>query len=304
MDELREVQKLRAQRYSNLRDSTLMEIDSHSARSRSRSPRRKQEEELRVLSWNVDGLDSMEDDVTDILGRTLWIVKTINERRPHVVLVQELIDFNLNIFKETLGRAFHIYLQKDPKQPYFVGIFVHKATVDVVGEPADIPFPTSKMGRGALGLKVEIKGNNKIYECITCHLESLRESSGERSNQLAIVDSHIRQSLRREKDIRIILGGDLNIRENEVPSEWKRKDCWVLSGRNPDNEYTWDLMLNDNATMPHGGKPRCRFDRFYVFSNEEDDKYVKSFSLVGKERVEGLGRFPSDHFGIMVSLDS
>jgi tyrosyl-DNA phosphodiesterase 2 len=306
MDDLREVNRLRAKRYAEQRDASMMDIDSKSPRTRSRSPRRKEEEELRILSWNVDGLDSEGDDVTDMIGRTLWIVKTINECRPHIVFVQELIDFNLKIFREALGKAFHIYLQKDPKQPYFVGIFVHRSTVEVIGDSTHIHFPTSKMGRGGIGIKIKLKSSKdpkNIYECITCHLESLRESSGERSNQLSIIDSHIRQNLRNERNTRVIVGGDLNIRENEVPNEWKNNDCWKLAGRDPDNEYTWDLKLNDNARMPNGAKPRCRFDRVYIFSNDEA-KAVKSFSLVGKERVDGLGRFPSDHFGILVSFDN
>lgn len=301
MDDLAEIRKLRAQQYAS-RKETDMEIDSAPLRTRSRSPRRPAiDEQLRVMSWNVDGLDSDESNEEDLLGRTLWIVKTINECRPHVVMVQELIDFNLAIFKQALGRGFDIYVQKDPALPYFVGIFVHKGTVDVIGSPSNIVFPTSRMGRGALGISVKLKGASSAskYECITAHLESMRESSSERIIQLSVVDSYI-STLLQGGIKNIIFGGDLNIRDNEVPKDWKEKDCWILAGKDKAHEYTWDLQLNDNARMPNGGKPRCRFDRMYLFSKNSNS--VKSFQLVGKERVEGLDRFPSDHFGVLVSF--
>ena len=303
MDDLREIRRLRASRYANQRESASMEVDSGDTRRRSRSPRRSVDDELRVLSWNVDGLDSEGDDVEDMLGRTLWIVKTINECRPHVVFLQELIDFNLQIFRETLGKSYTVIVQSNPRQPYFVGILVHKATVDILGAPSDIPFPTSKMGRGGVAVRMKLKGSTNTYECITCHFESLRESSGERIYQLSIMDDYIRKQQKNENHhCTVIVGGDLNIRDNEVPNEWKVRDSWILGGRDKENEFTWDLQLNDNARMPNGGKPRCRFDRLYLFSSKNKTQVPKAFSLVGKERVPGLGRFASDHFGILLSL--
>jgi len=297
MDDLNEIRKLRAEQYAS-RKEVPMEVDS--TRSRSRSPRKQAAgAELRVMSWNVDGLDSDAADEEDILGRTLWVVKVINESRPHVVMVQELIDFNLAIFREALGKSFHIYIQKHPALPYFVGILVHKGTVDVVEGPRDISFPGSRMGRGALSVTVRLKNGSQKFECITAHLESMRESSSERVNQLAIVDRHISQQLRSE-EANIIFGGDLNIRENEVPKDWKDKDSWVLAGKDKYHEYTWDLHRNDNARMPNGAKPRCRFDRMYMFPKNGEN--IKSFELVGTERVVGLGRFPSDHFGLLATF--
>ncbi len=305
MESLDEIRRERTAKYA------ASKMDESDARNRSRSPRRRQPEPtlstescMRVMTWNIDGLDS-EHEIEDMLGRTLWVVKTINEERPHVVFLQELIDFNMRVLTQALGKAFHIFTQQDPSMPYFVAILVHKATVSVLGNPKPIPFPSSKMGREGLSIQVRLKSaspTNPPVECITAHLESLRESSRERVNQLSILDEHISDSFRSGTK-RIVFGGDLNIRDSEVPSDWMSRDCWIQTGRNKEHEFTWDLMRNDNAQMPNGGKPRCRFDRMYSFSSpQESNISVESFSLVGTERVEGLDRFPSDHFGLVVSF--
>lgn len=251
------------------------------------------------MSWNIDGLDS-ESEEEDMLGRTLWVVRQINELRPHVVVLQELIDFNFQLISSVLKSSFHIFKQELPRQPYFVGILVHKATVDVIGRPVTIPFPTSKMGRAALAVDVKLKTSTHVVTCMTAHLESLKESSPERIYQLKLCQDHI---AKHKHDIAAcIVGGDLNIRDAEVPPAWKTRDCWNLSGSPKDAEYTWDLMRNDNARMPNGSKPRCRFDRMYLLSEKKDLISVSKFALTGVTRVEGLGRFASDHFGLFTTF--
>jgi exonuclease III len=313
MDDVLEIQKLRARRYEDRRDAKMIEVGPDvTGRRRSRSPRRDLsssvhlESDLRILSWNVDGLDSTTDEEEDMLGRTLWVVKVVNEMRPHVVLFQELVEFNFSILKQALGKAFHIFAQQVQNQPYFVATFVHKATIEIIGPSTRIPFPTSKMGREALSVSVKLKSapESETVEVVTCHMESLREGSDERRHQLSILNSHVHRSL--HGGIKsVIVAGDLNIRDNEVPTGWKEKDCWAIAGSNKDNEFTWDLTKNDNARMPNGSKPRCRFDRMYLFdSGDKVSSWYKvhSFQLVGMERIEGLDRFPSDHFGIFLTL--
>jgi tyrosyl-DNA phosphodiesterase 2 len=175
--------------------------------------------------------------------------------------------------------------------------------VDVIGAPRTIDFPSSKMGRSALSVRLSLKSKpQNPVECITAHLESLRESSSERKKQLSVIQAHIDEILDKRSIQRVVFAGDLNIRDNEVPEKFKSNDCWVKAGRDKDSEYTWDLQRNDNASLPNGGKPRCRFDRMYGFSPGTVSFTVESFQLVGTERVQGLDRFPSDHFGILASF--
>ena len=256
--------------------------------------------ELRVLSWNIDGLDC-ELDEDDLLGRALWVIKTIHEERPHVVFLQELIEFNYHVISSMLESKYHIFRQELPSAPYFVGILVHRASADVIGKAVTIPFPTSKMGRDGLAVNVKLKGSDMTFRCITAHLESLRESSSERVRQLELCDAHIEK--RKEGLTATIIGGDLNIRDSEVPAAWRSRDCWSLAGSPPEAEYTWDLARNDNARMPNGGKPRCRFDRMYLLPHAKGKQVtVREFHLTGLTRVEGLGRFASDHFGIFTTF--
>lgn len=300
MYSLEEIRKQRAATWaSQKKDRDVVMLDSASMRSsRSRSPRKKGCE-LKILTWNIDGLDNNSND-EDMLGRTLWVVKQISELRPHIVFLQELVDLNYQILARLLGKSFHIYVQENAEHPYFVAILVSKQAADgLVGKPEMIKFPTSKMGRAAIFVSVRLQGFPTEMGFITSHLESLRESSNERRDQLSMIDAFIRK--RSEKVI--FFGGDLNIRDNEVPGRWK--DCWIIAGKDKAEEFTWDLSRNSNAKMPNGSQPRCRFDRMYIFdeSNVVPFVEVKKVQLVGTTPVDGLeGRFASDHFGVLTTV--
>lgn len=304
MDALEEMRKERAALWALQRKETdVIMLDDSPRNARSRSPRKREElssesTAFKVLTWNIDGLDN-DSDEEDMLGRTLWVVKQIRHLNPDVVFLQELVDFNFQIISQFLCKGFHIHVQEDAKHPYFVAVLVNKLTVEVIGKPIPIEFPNSKMGRAALFVSIRRKGSTAQYGCITTHLESLRESSHERMSQISIIDAFAKTRM----EDTCIFGGDLNIRENEVPETWKDKDSWIIAGKDGREEFTWDLSMNSNARMPNGSKPRCRFDRIYLLKNESNKK-VKTFKLVGKSPVEGLEgrRFASDHFGVFVSL--
>ena len=284
MDSLDEIRKQRASAWAAKNPKA-----SETSRSRSRSPRvipkPSEVTPLRVLTWNIDGLDNHSDEI-DILGRTLWVIDQIATLCPHVVFLQELIEYNYSILFQKLGSAYHFIKQENCAQPYFVAILIHKRTMEY-HSPGRIPFPTSKMGRSAVYLKARLQGTTEWIGFITAHLESLAESSVERKSQLNLCLDHATGPT--------LFGGDLNIRDTEVPSHLT--DCWVLAGSNKEHQYTWDMSRNDNPKMT--GKPRCRFDRLYALNFEP---LITKFELVGTERVVGLGRFASDHFGIFLEI--
>ena len=64
--------------------------------------------------------------------------------------------------------------------------------------------------------------------------------------------------------------------------------------------YTWDLTRNTNLEWSGKWKPRCRFDRVYIRRSES--VVPEQFGLIGLEKVEGTQSFPSDHWGIRISL--
>ena len=311
MDSLADIRRQRAERWKTDRKG-IPEDTASASRVRSRSPRHmdicvdldspvgSSPGPLRVMSWNIDGLDNNSNE-EDMLGRTLWVTKEINESRPHVVFLQELIEFNFQIISQYLSGAFYIFKQQECNQPYFVAILVHKATMSIHHPGVTIPFPSSKMGRGGVIVAASLKSSNVKIGFVTAHLESLRESSSERIRQFGICTDAADSAISSGAVDVCVFGGDLNIRDNEVPTAFRSRDCWTLAGKPKNHEFTWDLTLNDNARMPNGAKPKCRFDRIYVIGSKLS---VEEFKLVGTERVQGLDRFASDHFGILASFIS
>ena len=274
--------------------------------SRSRSPRRSVmdidagvQESLRVLTWNVDGLNENAE-VEDLLGRTLWVTEEIARIRPHVIFLQELVDFSFSIIEQRCGNSFHVFRQGNCDQPYFVAILVHKATMKVEGNAMPVRFPNSLMGREGLYVSAKLKEDTRS-PCIgflTAHLESMREYASERKNQYEICAKYIEKQ---QVDFSFF-GGDLNAREVDVPPSISSYDCWVTAGRPSDHQYTWDLTRNMNASFPNGSQPRCRFDRMYLIPGRDTQKReLMKFELVGTTTIPNLGD-ASDHFGVLVEI--
>jgi endonuclease/exonuclease/phosphatase family metal-dependent hydrolase len=311
MDPLGEIRRERAILWKNKKRGMPAE-EVPAARARSRSPRKptsveidaepvSSSSDMRILSWNIDGLDDVSDE-EDMLGRTLWVVEEILRTQPNVIFLQELVDFNFAILTQRFQGSFHIFKQQMHLQPYFVAIMVHKGTMEVSASDS-VHFPTSRMGRGGVYVSARRKGTNCLVGFITGHLESLRESSTERQTQLRTCLEFAKNVTKEEHLSCFVIGGDLNIRDTEVPPEIKDKDAWILAGRKRECEYTWDLSRNDNAKMPNGSTPKCRFDRFYVLETFSGSATkVTDFSLIGTARIQGLGRFASDHFGILINI--
>ena len=160
------------------------------------------------------------------------------------------------------------------------------------------------MGRELLSCIIEDNHDNKIF-LSTSHLESQQIGKVNRQKQNKISFENLQVQTESNNCSFGIFGGDLNARDNEVKIALKDKkkihDAWEFSGNNQ-NKFTWDLLLNDNVTIPGAKfKPRCRFDRLYFVENSAKVD-VKRFDLVGTERLDH-GRFPSDHFGIFLELN-
>jgi endonuclease/exonuclease/phosphatase family metal-dependent hydrolase len=262
---------------------------------------------LRVLSWNIDGLDE-NSDMEDILGRTLWVIREINRTRPHVVFLQELVELSISIIEQQCKNSFHVFRQINCTQPYFVAILVHKSTMDIVGRPEPIPFPKSVMGREGLLVTARLRNVDHLsspISFITAHFESTREFAVERKNQFETCWKFIQgksSSPTNNNHSFTVFGGDLNARDSDVPKILSNLDCWVLAGKPTEHQYTWDLVRNKNSVFPDGAQPRCRFDRMYVVpGTQKSVPPIKDFQLVGTEPVPNR-RHASDHFGVLVEI--
>lgn len=74
-------------------------------------------------------------------------------------------------------------------------------------------------------------------------------------------------------------------------------------GEKEDSEITFDMEANDN--VPFGeDKPRRRIDRVYLRHPSSEQIFIPSdLQLIGKDRLGITGQFPSDHWGLYISLD-
>ena len=231
--------------------------------------------------------------------RTTAVCQTILVKQPDFVFLQEVVDASKSIIERKLKSRYNCYAPPSPSMHYFVVILVKKVAHLVVSAPLHCyNFPDSTMGRHLLQLLVNYCGVNIFL--MTSHLESLKDHSRERKNQL-----------RKAFDVMVerrevcIFGGDLNLREPEVRSVKVPQnivDVWEECGAPPDTRYTWDVSANDNLHWPYPNRPKARYDRVYLAPKERVLE-PSSFELVGQDRLPECGRFCSDHWGLCVDFD-
>ena len=226
-------------------------------------------------------------------------------RRPHVVFLQEVIDPSWRLIIAKLDHSYNGYpgYVIPPAGKYYNVILILKDCVSVTSDLRVYPFLGSQKGRHLLQLSVRFFEVD--FDVINSHLESKLQGREQRIRQVNEVFG-IMSELDRSNKISIF-GGDLNLREAEVRMDDLPEDgvdVWEACGKPRDHQFTWDLTENDNLeqTLPSRQPlPRFRFDRVYL--NPDDGALQpKSFELVGKERLPGCGRFPSDHWGLWIEF--
>lgn len=191
------------------------------------------------------------------------------------------------------------------------------------------------MGRHFLAVDIIVdRRADAPLTLITTHLESTKSERSERVKQFTEV-------LLASADYSAIgprtvaLAGDLNIRDDEVLAARKSArekrprvddvvDAWTWCGSPKTQEFTWDTSVNNNLGVQYSS--RCRFDRCFFSSPGATDGrgalrgkprsgtagedqgphkashwVASALELVGRSKVEGLGRFPSDHWGIQIT---
>ena len=134
---------------------------------------------LRVVSWNVDGLDDELD--IDLRARAVCaqlLAAEASSGRPDVILLQEVVDSSLRVFRSEMGRGgyqcvcdevrAHSTLRfpsaADARRvaaqpggaptgfaPYFTAMFTRRATVELL-RVRRTPFANSHVSRRALSL--------------------------------------------------------------------------------------------------------------------------------------------------------
>lgn len=147
---------------------------------------------------------------------------------------------------------------------------------------------------------VEVSLGGNEFCLMTSHLESTREHSAERINQLKTVFQKMQEAT---DSTTVIFAGDTNLRDQEVIKCGGLPDnvfdAWEFLGKPKHCRYTWDTKANDNLRIPAACKHR--FDRIF-FRAEEGHLIPQSLDLIGLERLD-CGRFPSDHWGLLCTLN-
>ncbi|XP_065185576.1 tyrosyl-DNA phosphodiesterase 2-like [Sycon ciliatum] len=264
---------------------------------------------LRVLSWNIDGLDNG----LDIAVRTRAVCDVIEREKPAVVLLQEVVSESMIILAERLATSYSILAPSAERSHYFVAILLRFDACDVAkSNHKVVDFPQSRMDRNLLVATdiVVLRTQHRLAVC-TSHLESLANSSAERKSQLSAV--YQQMVLLAVSHNTVLFGGDTNLRKAEVQACRAPaciRNAYEACGEPPDARYTFDVKTNDNVMQKGwvGAQIRTQYDKMFWASGQPCDSpqkalVPKTFRLVGTQRL-AEGYFPSDHYGILCDLES
>ncbi|KAI4897801.1 hypothetical protein NFI96_021946 [Prochilodus magdalenae] len=241
---------------------------------------------LSLISWNVDGLDTL-----SLAERARGLCSYLALYTPDVVFLQELIPSYAHYVKK---RAVSYLFIEGNEEGYFTGLMLKKSRVKLQSSEV-ISYPTTQMMRNLLCAQVTFRG--KELHLMTSHLESCKDQAAERMKQLGMVFQKIKEA---PDNVTVIFGGDTNLRDSEVAKVGGLPagvmDVWEELGKQEHCRYTWDTKTNSNKDVSYVS--RCRFDRIYLRSAKAEPRMTpEHMALVGMEKLD-CGRYTSDHWGI------
>ncbi|KAM5293787.1 tyrosyl-DNA phosphodiesterase 2 [Glossophaga mutica] len=262
--------------------------------SGSRTPDTVQQEDgsaFSLITWNIDGLDQ-----SNLPERARGVCSFLALYSPDVVFLQEVIPPYYSFLKK---RASNYTIITGHTEGYFTAIMLKKSRVTFKSQEI-IPFPKTQMMRNLLCVHASVSGNALCL--MTSHLESTRGHAEERKNQLKMVLKKMQEA---PESATVIFAGDTNLRDREVTQcgglPAGVSDVWELLGRPRHCQYTWDTQANSNLGLRAVSKHR--FDRIFFRAAADGGHIVpRALDLLGLEKLD-CGRFPSDHWGLLCSLD-
>ncbi|XP_053170809.1 tyrosyl-DNA phosphodiesterase 2-like [Scomber japonicus] len=270
------------------------QVSDDSAESTHQQPEEDVVDHLKLISFNVDGLDGeMQPE------RARGLCSCLTSHSPDVVLLQELIQPYVRFLKKRFAVDYEFI--EAGKEHYFTGMMLKKSRITLL-DTEIVSYPASRMLRNLLTAQVLFKGQ-KLH-LMTSHLESCKDNSVERMRQLRLVMKRMRDA---PDDVIVLFGGDTNLRDYEVakvglPSSVS--DVWEQLGEQEACRYTWDTQTNTNKGIRF--KCRLRFDRLYLRQASSDGAMQlipDHMSLTGMEMLD-CGRYTSDHWGIYCTFSA
>lgn len=244
-----------------------------------------------------------------------------------VVGLQEVTDDSFPHLQRELGRrGFGTLFRQTSIAPYYCCLASKSTLVGV----ETVPFPGSRMGRGLLVARATWPGVGDVLFGVA-HLESFvgREVDAavraERRAQVARAAATLEAKAAAHGCAAAVLLGDFNWEDSKdgdalaaAGAAWR--DAWRDRGSPKASEFTYDGRAN--GMLKHGFKHR--FDRVFVLDREVKQQTLDAadasravattgFRLVGTaqvgtrtiqhEKKGTLPMFPSDHFGVEVTLE-
>ena len=247
-----------------------------------------------------------------------------------VVGLQEVTDDSFPHLQRELGRrGFGTLFRQATVAPYYCCLASKSTLVGV----ETVPFPGSRMGRGVLVARAAWPGVGDVLFGVA-HLESFvgREVDAavraERRAQVARAAATLEEKAAAHGCAAAVLLGDFNWEDSKdgdalaaAGAAWR--DAWRDRGSPKASEFTYDGRAN--GMLKHGFKHR--FDRVFVLDRAKEVKEqtlnnaadasravaTTGFRLVGTaqvgtrtiqhEKKGTLPMFPSDHFGVEVTLE-
>lgn len=240
---------------------------------------------LRLISWNLDGLDGRHVDL-----RTEVACRVILERAPEVVFLQEVVQrtFFAHLRPWMVGVGYQASPPQLSRHSSYGCVMFTRPPLKVRSARRSL-FSATQMGRSLLETTVHWEGHELLL--LTAHLESLRQGRTERIQQLDVVCAALGAHAGPA-----VFAGDTNLRNSEVAGKGIR-DAWSELGEPRAARYTFDALTIPNKS----GRTRARYDR--VFLNSHPGWRPTELSLLGMAAAPGAGGlFPSDHAGIEVIL--
>nr|XP_023700324.1 uncharacterized protein LOC111860661 isoform X1 [Paramormyrops kingsleyae] len=240
-------------------------------------------DKLTVLSWSLDGLDEGAE------RRCGGLLRSINKYQPDIILLQEVIPLYLAV----LGTYFWNYeILPGSDDASSTCIMLKKYRVRLLRSDV-VNYPTTEMNRNLLMAYVNFYGRELCV--MTSHLESGKENSQERMNQLRRVWKRMREA---PDDVTVIFGGDTNLRDWEVIKLGGAPvgilDVWETLGKPEDCSYTWISTGRDDRNPV-----RIRFDRIFLRPPGDGAALVPekmSLAVLGRPQCRAFG---STHWGVL-----
>ncbi len=238
---------------------------------------------LRVLTWNLNGLD---DHRLDERMEAAVLGLLLTGDPPEVLLLQEVVDRALvaHLRPHLSGCGYALAVQPAAGE-YGCAAAVRRPLRMV--EARMHPFDPSPQGRALV--EIEAVHDGVRWRFGTAHLESGPRAGAERAAQLdaclRVIGSH---------DGPAVFAGDTNLREDEareVPDRHGVRDAWVALGRPEAGRSTW-------RPPARGASRWFRFDRAYVNRRA----HPLSLSTVDLRTMDARRDPVSDHLGLVLHV--